>query len=416
MKPISLKCIIIFLLLGHFVFIQAQVHKVILDNTDRGYKIKVNEKDFFINGMNWDYFPIGTNYTYILWNQSDSIIRKALDSEMSLLKDMGVNTIRVYSGIPKKWISYIYEHHGIYTMLNHSFGRYGLNLDGQWVAQTNYADPRTEKVLLNEITTLANEYKQTPGLLLYLLGNENNYGLFWEGPETENIPEVASNATQKVQSMYQLFNKAAIIVKSIDPNHPVALCNGDLQYLDIIASQCKDFDIFGTNIYRGLSFGDAFKRVKNELDKPILLTEFGADAFNMKLKEVDESSQAVCLKQNWMEIYENAAGLGKEENCLGGFTFQFSDGWWKHDQSLNLNVHDTIASWSNGGYLNDFSDKENNMNEEWFGICAKGTSDESGHYPLYPRAAYFVLQAAHRLNPYSKNTTLETIKLHFENK
>jgi hypothetical protein len=28
------------------------------------------------------------------------------------------------------------------------------------------------------------------------------------------------------------------------------------------------------------------------------------------------------------EIYENASGLGKE--MLSGFTFQFSDGWWKY--------------------------------------------------------------------------------------
>ena len=37
---------------------------------------------------------------------------------------------------------------------------------------------------------------------------------------------------------------------------------------------------FRTNVYRGVSFGDAFERVKKEYDKPVLFTEFGADAFN----------------------------------------------------------------------------------------------------------------------------------------
>jgi hypothetical protein len=32
---------------------------------------------------------------------------------------------------------------------------------------------------------------------------------------------------------------------------------------------------------------------------------------------------------NWKEIYENASGLEKQE-MLSGFTFQFSDGWWKY--------------------------------------------------------------------------------------
>jgi hypothetical protein len=37
----------------------------------KGMKLVVDGKDFMINGMNWDYYPIGTNYTYSLWNQSD---------------------------------------------------------------------------------------------------------------------------------------------------------------------------------------------------------------------------------------------------------------------------------------------------------------------------------------------------------
>ena len=96
------------------------------------------------NGMNWDYFPIGTNYTYSLWNQSDEVIKAALDAEMGLLKNMGVNVIRQYTGAQPKWIQYIYENYGIYTMLNHSFGRYGLTINGAWVPVTDYRDPATQ--------------------------------------------------------------------------------------------------------------------------------------------------------------------------------------------------------------------------------------------------------------------------------
>ena len=81
--------------------------KVSIVKTFEGQKLNVNNKDFFINGMNWDYFPVGTNYTYSLWNQSDDFIKRALDYEMGLLKNMGVNTIRQYTGVPSKWITYI---------------------------------------------------------------------------------------------------------------------------------------------------------------------------------------------------------------------------------------------------------------------------------------------------------------------
>ena len=118
-----MKKIILLIVLSFSLPILAQVDKVVVENSYSQLKLKVNEKDFVINGMNWDYFPVGTNYNYSLWKQSDDFIQRALDSEMSLLQNMGVNAIRVYTGIPKKWIEYIYFKYGIYTMLNHSFGR-----------------------------------------------------------------------------------------------------------------------------------------------------------------------------------------------------------------------------------------------------------------------------------------------------
>ena len=58
------------------------------------------------------------------------------------------------------------------------------------------------------------------------------------------------------------------------------MCNGDLLFIDIIAEELKDLDVFGTNMYRGVSFGDAFQKVQEKLGLPILFTEFGADAWN----------------------------------------------------------------------------------------------------------------------------------------
>ena len=370
----------------------AQADRVSVSNNPDGMKLVVNGNDFFINGMNWDYFPIGTNYSYSLWKQPDDIIRAALDAEMSLLKNMGVNVVRQYTGVPARWIQYIYEKYGIYTMLNHSFGRYGLTLGGAWVLNTEYADPRTRDLLLSEVKAMTAAYKDTPGLLLYLLGNENNYGLFWEGAETEDIPVQDRKSTARATAMYELHNEAAVAMKGMDKSHPVAMCNGDLLFLDILAKACKDVDVFGINMYRGVSFGDAFQRVKTEFNKPVLFTEFGADAFNALANEEDQQSQAYYMIGNWKEIYANAAGLGKAGNSIGGFTFQFSDGWWKFGQTSNLNVHDNNASWSNGGYQSDFVQGENNMNEEWFGICAKGPTNERGLYQLYPRAAYYALR------------------------
>ena len=392
----------------------SQTEKIAIQKNDTEHSITIDGKNFIINGMNWDYFPIGTNYSYSLWNQTDAFIQQALDDEMGLLQNMGVNTIRVYSGIPKKWIEYIHSKFGIYTMLNHSFGRYGLTIDGVWKPNTEYSDSKTKKLLLNEVTQMAKEYKDTKGLLMFLLGNENNYGLFWDGAETENIPIKDRKSTVRARSLYKLFNEAVVSMKVIDTNHPMAICNGDLLFLDIIAEECKDVDVLGTNVYRGVSFGDLFERVKKEYGKPVLFTEFGSDAFNTLTNQEDQNAQAFYLKGNWNEIYNNASGMGKAGNAIGGFTFQFSDGWWKYGQTSNLDLHDNNASWSNGGYQKDFIEGENNMNEEWFGICAKGPTNEKGFYQLYPRAAYYVLKEIHKFNPFSANADKEKLKSLFD--
>ena len=399
-----------------------QTHEVLVKSNEHGNALIVNGEKFIINGMNWDVIPIGKDAVSAdFWESSDEIIKLGLDHEMSLLRDMNINTIRHYSDIPPKWIEYIYKNYGIYTMINHSFGRYGMSIDGEWNPITDYSNSKMQKILLSEIESMVKEYKNTPGLLLYLLGNENNYGLFWSGAETEDFPEEEAKkmavGEKYGRPMYRLMNEASKIIKKLDSNHPVAICNGDDLFIDIIAKECVDIDILGVNSYRGASFTDLFKSVKEVLNKPLLFTEFGADAFNAVTSTEDQKPQAKYLLENWKEIYANAAGMGGYENTIGGFTFQFSDGWWKYDFDNRKNVtkHDTTPTWANGGYTSDLVLGENNMNEEWFGICAKGPTNDKGLYSLYPRTAYYVLKQAHKFNPFNKNSNLDSLKEYFNN-
>ena len=398
----------------------AQTDKIYVESNEKGMTLQVKGKPFMINGMNWDYVPIGENYSYNFWSKPDDFIKSALDAEMGLLQNMGVNAIRIYVGIQPKWIQYIYENYGIYTMLNHSFGRYGLTIDGAWVPVTDYRDEKTKNLLISEVTKMAEDYKNTPGLLLFLLGNENNYGLFWAGAETEDFPEgeeqLNAVGEKRGRPMYKLMNDAVLKMKAIDDSHPMAICNGDVLFIDIIAQECKDIDIYASNMYRGESFGDAFQVIKDKLNKPVLFSEFGSDAFNAKENQEDQKMQAFYMVNNWKDIYQNAAGLGKAGNSIGGFTFQFSDGWWKAGQTKDLDTQQTESTWNAGGYTWDQAyPGANNMNEEWFGICAKGRNNARGLYTLYPRAAYYALKEVHSLNPYEKGVTADFVTNYFKN-
>lgn len=378
----------------------------------RGYQILVDGEPFMIRGMNWGYIPIGTNYAYSLWTQPDELIEAVLQYEMGLMQGMGVNAIRQYDDIPPRWVEYIYKNYGIYTMVNNTMGRYGVIIDEVYVPKTNYADPSVRQLLKERALTSFKRYKDTPGLLMYLLGNENNYGLEWSSFEIENLPSGEQHAA-KAEYLYSLFGEIIDGIKAFDANHPVTIANGDLQYIDLIAKYCKGMDLMGSNVYRGISSRDLFEKTRDVLDMPIVYTEFGADAYNVVEEREDAHNQAIYLHGLWQEIDEQSYGKGRVGNAVGGFTFQWSDGWWKTGQETNLDVHDTTASWANGGYAYDFVEGKNNMNEEWWGICAKGPVDERGVQPLYPRTAYYVLKEAYRLDVTSPATSLEDIRAHY---
>lgn len=377
--------------------------KVVHD--DRGWKLQVDGADFLVRGMNWGYSPIGWNYSYDLWGQPDAFIERVLDRDMGLLRGMGVNAIRQYTGIPPRWVSWIHEHYGIYTMIDDTMGRYGATIDGVWIAQIDYADPKQRAALIATVVAEVDQYKDTPGILMWLLGNENNYGLgnFAAG----------ADETARAEPLYTLFGEAIHAVKQHDTAHPVAIANGDLQYIDLIAEHCKGLDILGANVYRGPSARDFFQVVHDKLGIPAMFTEFGADAYDAKEDREDAAAQAEYLRAQWQEIYEQSWGKGLVGNAIGGFIFQWSDGWWKHDQEKNLDVHDTTASWPDEAYPKDFVAGQNNMNEEWFGIVALEDQDADAFYQVRPRAAYYLLRAAFRLDPYAESTTLEEIRAHF---
>ena len=381
-------------------------------NDEQGSKLQVDGEDFMVFGMNWDYFPIGYNYLFNIWDQSDEFIVTALERDMPMLRRMGVNAIRVYTGIPPRWVEYIYRKYGIFTILNHSVGRYGYTVEGVWIPSVDYSDRKFRDAVTAEILGLVEEFEGTPGLLMWLLGNENNYGLHWTSFEIEALPE-GQRDEARARHLYSLYQDIIEEIKRKEPGRIVAIANGDIQYLDIVAEECPDLDVFGSNVYRGISARDFFARIEETLGIPAMFTEFGADAWNARRMEEDQLTQAKYLLGQWKEIYEQSYGKGKAGNAIGGLIFQWTDGWWKFGQESRLDIHDTNASWPNAAYPEDYTEGEFNMNEEWWGITAKGPTDQRGLYEVYPRAAYYALEEAFELDPYAEDTGLEEIEEHF---
>lgn len=374
--------------------VPALAGKTRLIKGDDGWRMTVDGEPFYVKGFTWSHTPVGMKYDYDLFKEDESVIRAVLKRDMEMMRAAGTNTLRHV--VPLKWMSHIHETYGMRFIANDYCGRYGLEIDGRLVEKTNYEEPRTRELIKRRWRDLATEYRSAPGLLAHALGNENNYGLEWESAEAANLPKDERHRA-KAKHLYSLFNEIALEVKKIDPDHPVGIVNGDLQYLDLIAELCPDIDFLAVNAYRGKHFSDLFELVEKTLGKPVLLMETGCDAFNAVEQREDQALQAEMIHHNWVDLYRNTAGNGGFGNCIGGVAFQWADEWWKRGQNYNLEIHDTEGSWHHPAYPDAAAAR--NMNEEWFGVCSIRREAINGAHLIQPRQAYFALRDLWHLDP-----------------
>ena len=405
-----MRKIVIFAILFTFVFITANAQVVqTVKATNGSWQLLVDGRPFFVKGVTWSLQPPGTNFTYELWRESDATIRRVIDYDATMMKEIGVNTVRLFSTIPPKWVEYLYNRHGIYTIINDTFGRWGVTVDGRWIFPTDYHNPKVREAVFNAHAATIEKYKDVQGVLMYMYGNENNYGFYWNTAAIEDLPPGTNLQESRARAFYSLMNDVMVKTKEIDPSKPVGFINGDLGYINIIAEECPSLDILGVNLYRGLRPGAGFWReVQEKLDVPVMFGEIGADAWNSRLEREDQYNQALYTSTQWQDIYENAYGKGRG-NAIGGCVFEWVDEWWKAFAGTNdwdrLDEHKTHAGWRNEGFSYDIAPPPaRNMNEEWWGIVSQGERTYHGWYTQKnPRAAYYVLQHIWSVDPWNLN-------------
>jgi len=360
------------------------------------YQLIVSNKPYIVKGVCYNPVPIGSSHEYDWW--SDPYKPWLVDGK--LMKEMGINTVRIYQPGEnpekvKEVIRDLYEQFGIRTIL------------GNWIGFWEYpcpfyGDTGFQQKVKKEVLDMINTYKDEPGILLWILGNENNYSCLghvnpWSTDEIDKEPDPQKQRSMKAKVYYSFVNELAKEIHDADPNHPVAMGNGELIMLESAKEFAPDVDLIACIIYRGKTFGNLFRSLRATFDKPLLISEFGADCYDAKLQKEDQNMQALFLESQWRRIYENLANNKEGEgNCIGATLFEWTDEWWKHNSvdAESWKVHDTESNWSNGSYYFDIEAPKNmNMNEEWFGIVAlSGDEKEFGLDKRIPRKAYYVIR------------------------
>ena len=290
--------------------------------------------------------------------------------DFQLMKEMGVNTLRVYHQpfpINKKLLRKLYKDYGIRVVMGDFLGKYAIGSGATWFDGTDYGNPEHQKNMLESVKKMVLEFKDEPYILMWLLGNENVYG-------------VACNADKNPEAFFKFCNEAAFLIKTLDQDHPVGIASGDVLFLDDFAKHCNEIDVFGTNAYRGeYGFGAYWQQVEELVDIPAMITEYGCPAYSSGMtKEEALDAQADYHLGCWEDIQANMAGGSGHGNSIGAFIFQYLDEWWK---AYEPSYHDR-----KGLFAGPFPDGY--MHEEWLGVCGQGDG-KSSPYLRTLRPSYF---------------------------
>ncbi len=296
--------------------------------------------------------------------------------DFQLMKEMGVNTIRLYHhAASKEILRKLYNDYGIRVIMGDMLGMYAAGSKADWYKGTDYTNEEHKKNMKDSVREMILEHKDEPYVLMWMLGNESNYGEVGNPDPTSMKEGFGSNAKHQPDAHYAFVNEVAGMIKEIDPTRPVGFSNGEVVTIDILAKHASNIDVFGCNVYRGATgFGKSFwGDVKKWLDKPVVFTEYGCPSYMLgRDLATAEEEQMKYLKGNWEDIVYNSAGHPGTGAALGGVQFEFVDEWWKSGvpPKFNAAVQETV-----GIFAANFPDGW--MHEEWLGLTSQGDGSHS---------------------------------------
>ena len=373
-----------------------------LAKTDKGWKLTVNGKHYIVKGMEYSVSTVGSKPVSNDWMFQDENNNGKIDGpydawvdlngnnyqdieeknigDFTLLKAMGCNTIRIYhcDKINKELLRDLYKNYGIMVIMGNLFGAYTKGSDAAWSKGTDYNDATQKENMLNSIRKMVEEYKNEPFVLMWMLGNENDV----EGKQV-NSTATNTNASAYPEEFAKFLEEACSEIKKLDKNHPVGVCNATTKFLKYYKQYCPSLDIFGINQYTGpFGFGNLWGKVEQELGKPVLITEYGCDAYNTNKNTSNEAYQMKYHKGAWKNIVDNSCLGNGKGNSLGGVIYCWLDKWWLIGSP---SVHDTVNGAWKGVTIDGL------FNDEWLGICSQGNGKNSPFQRIL-RNVYYLYQ------------------------
>ena len=372
----ALLALLIMVALLHPTAAQAQTTLAV-----SGHQLLVNGLPFIVRGVNYKPTPYtgATN-----WGDDWTLNSALTAADFAKMQEMGVNTIRVYVTYERLFNNWDNHNPTNDTVVAAELSRYqtvlaqaqsrGISvIMNYWLPyglDYTQATPRSwHKLRFRKIINTFKNLATYPNVLMWAFGNENNLN---RGP--------LSNA-----QLFAYYGEAISEAKAqADTTHPYTVVLGDDLSINnsTLTNSASTVDIWSLNIYQ-TSQGYTNIISSYSLSKPLLFSEFGADAYNTNTGSEDQASQANFYTDRWSNyIRPNLSATNAGNKLLGGAAFEWNDEWWKAAGANN--VHDT-GGWSGNVPPDNF------LNEEWFGLSTALPDGSSG--PRSYRQAFGALKA-----------------------
>lgn len=320
----------------------------------QGHQLLVNGKPFVVNAV--DYAPVGIGQN---WQAAWQDRPDRYNVDFPLIADMGANAVRLYAPVLSK------------AMLDKAWseGLFVIPTFGVDAIQLTCATGRA--FMRDRFVQMVNEWKDHPAILFWLVGNEVNRNLGTANLCTDWYPQLDAMAAAAHAAEGASFHPVGTAVAGM-----ADVCNSCSDDLDL-----PNVDLWGVQLYLGCNFGTAFSdyALKPNCDRPLIVTEFGVDAYDDDPPPAAGENQAIqascldtLLEDAHMDLAVRPGGLGV---LAGQAIFEWADEWWKAECSptTSWSVHDTCVSSFNGGF------PDGKVHEEWFGIATLASGAGNGN-------------------------------------
>jgi len=318
--------------------------------------------------------------------------------DLPLIKAMGANVLRVYGWLPENDHSDFLDAvaaHGLYLMATFYMGD---------ASESPVQTQEQRDAVVANFAHQVGQYATHPALLIWSFGNELNgvwngflqqlgksegkptcgwddryddLGGCWVHKGTAPTPASPCYASSYCvySRLFELIDEASRAAKDVaDVLVVSAFADVDALYDKVgrAGHFAKNLDAWTAQVYRGNTFGDFFAAMGNNTDKPVLLTEYGVDA------------------------YHDACGTGLEDPCyntLGDDSASWEDGETQAEYALKLtgeiinassdyaSCSDATRVWGNcsaiGGFLMSWVD------EFWKGAKSQASCDPTFSSPSF---------------------------------